>query len=172
MKFLDVVNDKDEVIAYAGIIDIYLKNIPHRVSHVFLFNEKGEMALQKRSNSREFCPAYWNSFVATHVEEKESYKNAALREFKDEFKTNVLLEEFQKDVFLTKKNHKKFIKSFKAKSNDFFEFNKEKIEKIEFFSFKKIQEMIDNKEKFHPELLFLLEKHFDIILNMENVLNN
>ena len=37
-----------------------------------------------------------------------------------------------------------------------------KVEKVEFFSLDKIQEMINDGEKFHPELLFLLEKHFEI----------
>ncbi|MBI5332954.1 MAG: hypothetical protein HZB65_05240 [Candidatus Aenigmarchaeota archaeon] len=38
--------------------------------------------------------------------------------------------------------------------------NPEEVKKIKFFSMKDIQKMIDNGENFHPELLFLLRKHF------------
>jgi isopentenyldiphosphate isomerase len=160
MKFLDVVNDEDEVLAYASIRDVYLKNIPHRVSHVFIFNDKGEIALQKRSSSKDFCPKHWCSFVATHVEEKESYKSAAERKFKNDFNSDFFVEEAQKFLFHKDNIPKKFIMLFKGSSEGPFDFNKEKIESIEFFSPEKIKEMIKSGEKFHPEFLFLFESYF------------
>ncbi len=58
--------------------------------------------------------------------------------------------------------HLKFLGSFTSIYNGEFKVNLKEVEKMQFFSLKEIQEMINQKEKFHPELLFLLEKHFGI----------
>lgn len=39
---------------------------------------------------------------------------------------------------------------------------KKELLKVCFFSLEEIQKMVDKGEKFHPELLFLLKKHFGI----------
>ena len=84
MEFLDVVDDNDEIIAHASITDIYNKKLPHRIVHVLIFNDKGEMALQKRSKHKSFCPNYWSTAVGGHVQQNESYLKAAKREFREE----------------------------------------------------------------------------------------
>ena len=162
MEFLDIVDDQDEVIAYASIRDIYFKKLPHRIVHVFIFNDKDELALQKRSINKDFCPSHWSTAVGGHVQQKESYLEAAKREFKEELGTTAELEEFKKDVYIKPNGPKKFLTTFKAKFNGPFNENPEEVERVDFFSLEKIQEMVNSGEKFHPELLFLLKKHFNI----------
>jgi len=162
MEFLDIVDDQDEVIAYASIRDIYNKNLPHRIVHVLIFNDKGDMALQKRSKEKDFCPGHWSTAVGGHVQQKEDYLTAAKREFREELGADAELEEFSKDVYLKPDGPKKFLTTFKAKFNGPFKENPEEVEKVDFFSLDKIQEMINSGEKFHPELLFLLKKHFNL----------
>ena len=68
-----------------------------------------------------------------------------------------------KDIYTChKRNLSKILVTFKASHNGPFKPDPKEVDTIKFFSLEQIQEMIDNGEKFAPELLFLLEKHFNI----------
>ncbi len=165
MEYLDVVNEKDEAIGEASIEAIYTDKLPHRIVHVLIFNDAGEMALQKRSMKKSFSPGYWSTAVGGHVQKGETYEQGALREFEEELGRKTEIEEFKRDLYENfSRGLKKFLCTFKTKYNGPFEINLEEVEKIEFFSLEKIQQMINNGEKFHAELLFLLKKHFGIIV--------
>jgi len=161
-EFLDIVNDKDEVVGNASYDEVYQKKLPHRIVHIFIFNDKGEMALHLRSKQKSFCPLHWSTPVGGHVQSSETYEQAALREFKEELGTAARIEFAYKDIYITPDERKimKFLATFNASFNGPFEINPEEVERVEFFSLQTIKNMIANGEKFHPELLFLLKKHF------------
>ena len=120
------------------------------------------MALQLRSKDKSFCPGYWSTAVGGHVQSGETYEEAVLREFKEELGTKTEIIFAYKDLYNDSMGLQKFLVTFKSVSNGPFKVNPKEVEKVEFFSLDKIQEMINDGEKFHPELLFLLEKHFEI----------
>lgn len=66
-----------------------------------------------------------------------------------------------KDAYEYNNGAKKFLASFRADYNGEL-VPGDKVEKLEFLSLGKIQSMIDRGEKFHPELLFLLRKHYGL----------
>jgi len=162
MEFLDVINDEDIVIGRASKEEIYEKSLQHRIVHVLIFNERGEMALQLRSKNVSFCPSYWSTTVGGHVQAGESYEEAALREFQEELGITTKIDFMAKDKYIDKRPLKKFLGTFKTIYNGPFNVDPQAVEKVEFFSLEKIQEMVKNGDKIHPELLFLLKKHFGI----------
>lgn len=165
MEIIDVVNDNDEVIGKATYDEIYEKLLTHRIVHVLIFNDKGEMALHLRSKYRSFCSNHWSTSVGGHVQSGESYEKAALRELKEELGIKSKINFAYKDIYVDQKFEtglKKFLVTFRADYNGPFKINPTEVKKIEFFSLDKIKEMINKGEKFHPELLFLLKKHFKI----------
>jgi isopentenyl-diphosphate delta-isomerase type 1 len=60
------------------------KGIIHRVIRIFIMNSKGEILLQKRSDNCITSPGKWDQSVGGHVDEGESYDEAAYRELKEE----------------------------------------------------------------------------------------
>ena len=166
MEFSDVVNERDEVIGKASKKEIYEKLLTHRIVHILIFNTKGRMALQLQSKNKSFCPRHWNSAAAGHVLSGENYEQAALRELEEEIgvKTEIIFQ--HKDLYEYKNNFKKGLKkilgTFRTVFDGPFKINPREVEKVEFFTLDKIQDMIDSGEKFHPEMLFLLRKHFNI----------
>ena len=120
------------------------------------------MALQLRSKYTEFCPLHWSTPVGGHVQSGESYEQAALREFKEELGTTTEIDFMYKDWYEDHRKLKKLLTTFKAVTNKSFDVNPAEVAKVEIFTLDKIREMIKSGEKFHPELLFLLRKHFDI----------
>ena len=165
MEFIDIVNDKDEVIGKTSYNEIYKRLLSHRIVHVLIYNNKGEMALHLRSKHKSFCPLHWVTPASGHVRSGETYKQAALRELKEELGIKINIKFIYKDLYIDKTKEvglKKFLTTCKTIYNGPFKINPKEVEKLEFFSLIKIQEMINNDEKFHPELLFLLKKHFNI----------
>jgi len=56
----------------------------HRVAHVLVFNDAGELYLQKRSSTKDVQPGMWDTSVGGHVDSGESYERAAMREMHEE----------------------------------------------------------------------------------------
>lgn len=162
MEYLDIVNEKDEVISRATMEEIYAKKLMHRIVHILIFNSQGEMALQLRSKYKSFCPIHWSTTVGGHVFSGESYEEAALREFQEELGIQQPIISKYKDFYNDGKNLKKILVTFEIKYDCPFNINPAEVQKVEFFTLEQIQKMINQGEKFHPELLFLLKKHFGI----------
>ena len=160
MEFLDVVDQNDNVIGKTSREDIYKKHLRHRIVHILIFNKKGEMALQLRAKV-SFCPYHWSTAVGGHVQSGETCEEAALREYEEELGVKSKIEFFSKDPYRLE-GIEKILITFKTIYDGPFKINPSAVEKIEFFDMKTVQEMIDRREKFHPELLFLLRKHFGI----------
>lgn len=162
METMDVVNEQDEVIGQAPVSEIYDKLLTHRIVHVLVFNNKGEMALQMRSDVK-FCPNHWATAVGGHVRAGESYEEAAAREMEEEIGIKAKLEPFSKDSYKDPaRDFTKILCTFKSFYDKPLDVNNREVERVEFFSLERIQEMIDEGEKIHPELLFLLGRHFGL----------
>lgn len=161
MEFLDVVDENDNVIGKAEKSEIYSTELLHRIVHIFIFNKEGKLALQMQGENKKFCPLHWVTSAAGHVQSGETWKEAALRELKEEIGITVELKELGKDIYQKHGTKlKKIIGSFTAHYDGNFCIDKHEVEAIKFFSMDEITKMIKNNEKFHPELFFLLEKYF------------
>lgn len=78
------VDENDNVIGAGSKAEYLEKGIIHRIARVFLFNAKGEILLQKRAATLRAYPGQWDQSVAGHVDEGESYDQAAIREMREE----------------------------------------------------------------------------------------
>jgi isopentenyldiphosphate isomerase len=56
----------------------------HRVAHVLMFNSRGELYLQKRAANKDIQPGKWDTSVGGHLDPGETYKQAAVREMREE----------------------------------------------------------------------------------------
>ena len=56
----------------------------HRAVHILVFNQRGELFLQKRSMSKDENPGLWDSSAAGHVDSGEDYLHCAKREIEEE----------------------------------------------------------------------------------------
>ena len=59
---------------------IHKKGLFHSTVHVWIFSEKGNVLIQKRSKKKKLNPGVWDVSVAGHIKYKESIKAAAIRE--------------------------------------------------------------------------------------------
>ena len=79
-----LVSEKDEILGVMDKMQAHENGILHRAFSVFLFNDKGEMLLQKRAAGKYHSPNQWTNAVCSHPRLDETYLEAAERRLKEE----------------------------------------------------------------------------------------
>ena len=83
-EIFDVVNEADEVIRRETRHTVHKEKLLHRAIHIFVFNERGELFLQRRSQWKDMHPRAWDSSAAGHVNSGQHYDDTAPRELEEE----------------------------------------------------------------------------------------
>jgi 16S rRNA (adenine1518-N6/adenine1519-N6)-dimethyltransferase len=83
-EIFDVVDADDQVTGTATRAEVHAQKLLHRAVHVFVFNKRGDLLLQKRSLLKDLCPGVWDSSVSGHLDSGEDYETAAVRELHEE----------------------------------------------------------------------------------------
>ncbi|MFM2082704.1 MAG: hypothetical protein RL380_1395, partial [Verrucomicrobiota bacterium] len=78
------VNERDEVIGQAPRREVHARGLWHRAVHVLVFNQRGEVFLQKRSLLKDTAKGLWDSSSSGHVDTGEDYDTCAVRELREE----------------------------------------------------------------------------------------
>lgn len=78
------VNKNDEVIGSGSIPDGVMQGVAFRASRVLLINERDEALMQQRSADTLLYPSRWNESATGHVDVREDYVDAAVRELQEE----------------------------------------------------------------------------------------
>jgi isopentenyl-diphosphate delta-isomerase type 1 len=80
-----VVDEKDKIIGYKSRYECHHNpHIIHRAVDIILFNNKGEVLLQKRSRNKDTYPGYYTVSASGHVDKGETYLASARREITEE----------------------------------------------------------------------------------------
>ncbi len=156
-EFLDVVDESNEVVGAAPIDEIYNKRLNHRIVHVLIFNDKGEILLQMRSAKKEFCPGHWVTSAGGHVQKGETYEQAAKRELKEELGIEASLTK----ILETPYDHykmRKFLEVFRGITAGPFKVNSEEVSGCRWFSVADVRDMVKKHQLIHPELAHVIEK--------------
>jgi isopentenyldiphosphate isomerase len=83
LKRVVVVDENDEFVKYEEFFAAKEQKVIRRAARVFVFNESGKLLLQKRSQ-HVLHPGLLDQSVGGHVDEGETYHEAAVREMKEE----------------------------------------------------------------------------------------
>ncbi len=84
LERFDVVDERDRVIGAESRGVVHATGLRHRAIHIFVFNGRGELFLQKRSPWKDKHPGKWDSSAAGHLDSGEDYVSAARRELTEE----------------------------------------------------------------------------------------
>lgn len=84
----DVVDAEDRVVGSEARSIVHREKLWHRAVHIFVFNARGELYLQRRSMNKDSAPGKWVSSCSGHVDSGEDYDTAAYRELGEEIGLN------------------------------------------------------------------------------------
>jgi len=100
MEKLILVNEKDGAIGLEEKVKCHQgKGILHRGFAILLFDDQGQVLIQKRAASKMLWPLYWETTCASHPRENESYEDAGIRRLKEELGINIPLKLVDKFMY-------------------------------------------------------------------------
>lgn len=161
-----VVNEKDEVVGAEELSGVIRKELPHRVARVLVTRADGQMLLTRRSVHDRDNPGKWQQAVSGHVDEGETYEQAALREAEEEIGVTGLklepLEHYFQDETVGETRRKRFNQVFLAKYDGPLKPDPEEIEETRWVTIKKLGKWLaDTPSDFTQGSALALTKFLD-----------
>ena len=145
-EFLEVVNNKGEIIGHAFRSEIHGNpSLIHRVVHVLVFNKKGELLLQKRSQNKDVAPGKWDTSVGGHVGIGEDLLLSSKREMHEELGITGHEPEYLYSYIHSNTYETELVTTYHCIYNGEISFNKNEIEEIRFWSFEEIKKAIGKR---------------------------
>ncbi len=161
-ELIDIVNEKDEVVGTSLKHDAHAQGKRLRISHVFIFNSKGELALQLRSTTVSFKPGHWVTTGSGHIGAGETYLDAGIRELREEAGIDVPLTFEGTEFYKADNGAEEFLGIMRGTYDGNFICDADDVAEIRWCLMEEVQRMVTRGEPFHPEFLFLLRKRFGI----------
>ena len=78
-----VVDDQDTVVAHKKYTEMS-PDERRRITCIFIYNDAGELLIQRRALHKKIAPGYWGPSVTGGVESHESYEENAYKELEEE----------------------------------------------------------------------------------------
>jgi len=147
-EIFDVVNEKDEVIGRLPRAQVHREGHKHRAVHVLIFNQRGNIFLQKRSMSKDNFPGLWDSSASGHLDSGEEYDHCAVREVSEEL--GLTLPAAPPRLFRIEacpETGQEFVWAYRAESEGSFVLHPEEIETGAWFTPAGVDEWIARKEE-------------------------
>ncbi|MDE5970505.1 MAG: NUDIX domain-containing protein, partial [Muribaculaceae bacterium] len=142
-EMLPMVDNKGNIIGCASRSECHSPlKLLHPVVHLHVLNKEGKILLQKRSMNKSIQPGKWDTAVGGHVDYGEDIETALMRESFEElgFK-NFMPVQLDRYIFESPVE-REMINSFGVVCDldaDSFEFSKDEIDEIRYFSFDEIE---------------------------------
>ena len=84
-EFIDVLDENGKKTGVRKTrTEVHAKGLWHGAVHVWIYNSKGEILLQRRSMQKDSWPGRWDISVAGHISAGETPERAALKEVSEE----------------------------------------------------------------------------------------
>jgi mutator protein MutT len=140
-ELLEVVNEHGEILRTLPRSVIHGDpSLMHRVVHVLVFNDRGELLLQKRSMSKDVAPGKWDTSVGGHVDAGETINEALRREMEEELGITACGPEFLYTYIHSNPYESELVYTHLCINSDEISFNKEEIDEIRFWSIEVIKQ--------------------------------
>ena len=130
----------------------------HCTAHVAVLHpENGKLLLQKRRMDKDIQPGKWDTAVGGHLDAGENFESAARRELAEELGVKTAVELFHLfDSKIRNSIESENTRVFGVKLAGPFEFQKEEIDDVRFFSAAELDDP-EWRKNFTPNLLVELE---------------
>ena len=146
-ELLSIVDENDHVIKTLSRDEIHASGLRHRAVHILVFNQQGELFLQKRSMKKDLNKGLWDTSAAGHVDVREGYTASAIRETEEEL--GITIENTLQALFKlspTKDTGMEFIQVYQCVHNGPFVLNTEEIDEGIWQAVDKISKRVEDDD--------------------------
>jgi isopentenyl-diphosphate Delta-isomerase len=163
MESVVLVDEKDNAIGIMEKMEAHEKGLLHRAFSILLFNNKGEILLQKRSAKKYHSGGLWTNTCCSHPLPGETMEDATSRKLKQEMGIETTLE-FSYKFFYKTDLDKGLIEHecdhvFIGTFNGVPYVNKEEVEDWKFIDIKTLQRDISKNPDAYTQWFKLIMKH-------------
>ncbi|TAN38523.1 MAG: NUDIX domain-containing protein [Nitrospirae bacterium] len=140
-EILEVVDKEGNVLGLAARSVLHADpSLIHRVVHVLVFNDNGELLLQRRSMNKDVAPGMWDTSVGGHISPGEDPPAAARREMREELGIEGPDElEFLYTYLFTNHRESELVSTFRYICNSGFSINRDEIDEVRYWSLDEIR---------------------------------
>jgi len=114
----------------------------HATVHLHVFNDRGQLFLQKRSQKKDLYPGYWDTAVGGHINSGERVEQALVREAAEELGLEVNHPRPLFRYIMRNQYESELVHSFEMQHNGPFKMDESEIEDGRFWSAFEIRKMI------------------------------
>lgn len=135
-EILEIVDSHGNTIATALRSEIHGNpSLLHKVVHLLVFNDAGELLLQKRSLKKDVAAGKWDTSVGGHMSPGEDLITAAKRETEEEL--GIIPDElkFLYSYIHSNSYESELVHTYSCRHNGPFSFNRDEIDEVRFWSF-------------------------------------
>lgn len=141
-----VVDTSDTILGYKTRFECHHdKTLIHRTVGALIYNNKGDILLQKRSLTKDLEAGKWGISCGGHVTKGQTYEEAVARELKEELGISVSLEVIKKHIIETP-IETEMAMLYKGTSDGPFITSSEEVDHVAFFSPREISLKVASKE--------------------------
>jgi isopentenyldiphosphate isomerase len=83
-EIVAIVDERNNVVGTATRREMRAKRLPHRSTYILVFNSQGQLYVQKRTQTKDLFPGYYDPAAGGVVLAGESYAECAKRELEEE----------------------------------------------------------------------------------------
>lgn len=102
MEEITLVNLDDEIIGYCEKMEAHRKGLLHRAFSIFIFNDKGDMLIQKRNENKYHSGGLWTNACCSHQRKNEELSEATHRRLQEELGFDCELQEMFDFIYRAK----------------------------------------------------------------------
>ncbi|MFW5443804.1 MAG: NUDIX hydrolase [Methylococcaceae bacterium] len=146
-ELLSVVDENDQVINTLPRHEVHALGLRHRAVHILVFNQQGQLFLQKRSMKKDLNKGLWDTSAAGHVDAGEDYTTTAIRESEEEL--GIHIKDSLQSLFKlspTPQLGMEFIHVYQCSHNGPFKLNSEEIDEGTWFSTEAVSKRVINND--------------------------
>lgn len=155
-EWFPLVNEKGETTGKATRRECHSgSKLLHPVVHLHIFNDAGELYLQKRSMTKDIQPGKWDTAVGGHIDYGETVEEALYREVREELGITDFIPQFIIRYIFESAVEKELVNTYRTTYNGAFNPDAKELDDGRFWTMPEIKENLE-KGVFTPNF----EKEF------------
>jgi isopentenyl-diphosphate delta-isomerase len=159
-ELFDVVDADDRVLRQERRCVVHAEGLLHRAVHVFVFNSRDQLLVQRRSATKDECPLQYTSSASGHVAAGETYEDCAPREMQEEIGLAAQID-FLVKLPASPETSNEHTVLFRARTDDVPTVNESEVASLTYFSLDELQALLTvDPEAFCPAFRTLLLWYF------------
>ena len=149
IEIFDIVDEHDRVIGQAPRAEVHRHRLRHRAVHILVFNEDGDLFIQKRAASKDEFPNCYDSSAAGHLDQGEDYDTCARRELREELDLVIPADRWEKlfQIAACPETGCEFVWVYRVTTSESPRINRQEIESGEFWPLPRVLQAVAA----HPE---------------------